>query len=334
MDDSVCVLGVDIGGTKTIVAVADADGEIIAQERINTPREQGPASVLGETTSALRRLVEQTGVLDIKAMGIGCGGPLDRERGMILTAPNLPGWENLDLSGYFEGVFDAPVYLDNDVNLMALGEARHGAGVGVDYMTYFNIGTGIGGGIVIGGRLYRGCGNAGEFGHQIILPDGPACTCGKRGCLESLCSGTSIARRTREYLQMAGNSASLILDLAGSMQAVTAHHVAGAARAGDELALRIWHETGTYLGLGVANVISILNPRLVVLGGGVMEAGALLLELVRRTVQDRAMNQLAADAEIVTGQLGDQAGIVGAISLALEGERDNDPSRAKWIALG
>ncbi len=333
MNDSLHVLGIDIGGTKTIVAIADNNGAIIAQDRINTPREQGPSVVLASIEKALRGLITRH-PLRITSIGIGCGGPLDRERGVILTAPNLPGWENLDLCEHFEGLFGVPAYLDNDVNLMALGEARYGAGIGVDYMTYFNIGTGIGGGIVIGERLYRGCGNAGEFGHQIILPDGPECTCGKHGCLESLCSGTAIARRAREYLQMPENSASLILSVARGIQAVTAHHIAEAARAGDELAQRIWRETGTYLGLGVANVISILNPRLVVLGGGVMEAGDLLMEPIRQTVQDRAMTQLAADAEIVTGRLGDQAGIVGAVSLALEGEHDEDPSRGKWIALG
>lgn len=308
--------GIDIGGTKTIVAVASDDGTIIAQERIDTPREQGPAKVLAEIESALRRLLQQTGVSDIEAICIGCGGPLDRERGIILTAPNLPGWENLDLCGYFHNTFNAPVFLDNDVNLMALGEAREGAGVGVDYMAYFNVGTGIGGGIIIGGKLYRGCGNAAEFGHQVILPDGPPCLCGKHGCLESLCSGTSIARRTREYL--VDNPDSLILELAGSMDRVTGHVVAQAAREGDSLALRIWRETGEYLGIGIANVINILNPRLVVLGGGVVEVGDLLLEPARQTAHDRAMTQLADDVTIVPGKLGNQAGIVGAIHLALE----------------
>lgn len=314
------LLGIDIGGTKTIVAVADNQGKIIAQERLNTPREQGPDAVLSAIEHALRRLLinHKPSAINhaITAIGIGCGGPLDRERGVILTAPNLPGWEDLDLCGYFRKAFDAPVYLDNDVNLMALGEAREGAGAGVDLMAYFNVGTGIGGGIVIDGKLYRGCGNAGEFGHQIIVPNGPPCTCGKHGCLESLCSGTSIGRRAREYL--ADHPDSLILKLAGGIDRVTGHEVAQAAREGDDLALRIWRETGEYLGLGIANVVSILNPRLVVLGGGVVDVGDLLLDPVRRTVRDRAMTQLAADVTIIPGKLGNQAGIVGAIHLAIE----------------
>lgn len=309
------VLGIDIGGTKTIVAVADDDGRIIAQERIDTPREEGPSAVLSAIEQSVRALLTHY-ALHITSVGIGCGGPLDRERGIILTAPNLPGWEGLNLAEYFRNAFGAPVVIDNDVNLMALAEARDGAGIGVDHIAYFNIGTGVGGGIVIGGKLYRGCGNAAEFGHQIILPDGPQCLCGKRGCLESLVSGTSIARRAKEYL--ADHPRSSILKLAGSLDAVTAEVIARAAFDGDDLARRIWLETGQYLGLGVANVINILNPRMVIVGGGVAEVRDLLLDPVRRTVRERAMTQLADDVRIVPGILGDQAGIIGAVRLAIE----------------
>lgn len=309
------VLGIDIGGTKTIVAIASEDAKIIAQERIDTPREQGPSAVLAAIVGSVRSLLTCHESC-VTAVGIGCGGPLDRERGAILFAPNLPGWENLDLVGHFSNAFRAPVSIDNDVNLMALGEAREGAGVGIDHIAYFNIGTGVGGGIVIGGDLYRGCGNAAEFGHQIILPDGPDCLCGKRGCLEALASGTSIARRAKERL--ADRPDSLILTIAGSLENVTARTIADAAAEGDDLALRIWRETGECLGIGVANVVNILNPRMVILGGGVTEVGDLLLDPVRHTVRERAMAQLADDVRIVRGTLGDQAGIIGAIHLAME----------------
>ena len=299
-------LGIDIGGTKTIIAVAGDDGNILAQDRISTPREQGPAAVLSAIERAARRLLDRSSLLtppssSLRAVGLGCGGPLDPQSGVILTVPNLPGWEDLPLADYFSKALGVPAYLDNDVNLAALAEARKGAGVGVDHLAYFNIGTGIGGGIVIGGKLYRGCGNAGEFGHQVILPDGPPCLCGKHGCLESLASGTSIARRARE-----------------SGLEATAEEVAQAARAGDELARRIMSETAEYLGLGVANVVNILNPRMVIMGGGVMKAADLLLDGIRKTVAARAMTRLAEDAAIVPGMLGDQAGIIGAILLAIE----------------
>lgn len=310
-------LGIDIGGTKTMVAVAGDDARIDAQARIDTPRDLGPGAVLSAIEAVLRRLIEETGADDIRAIGIGCGGPLDRIRGSILTAPNLPGWENLPLAGFFADAFGAPAYLDNDVTLAALGEAREGAGQGIDHFAYFNIGTGIGGGIIVDGKVYRGCGNAGEFGHQVILPDGPPCLCGKRGCLEALASGTSIGRRTRELLE--DDPGSLILQLAGSADRVTAEHAAKAAREGDPLALRVWAETGEYLGLGVANVVNILNPRKVILGGGVIaRSGDLLFDTIRRTVRDRGMTQLADDVEIIPAELGDQAGIVGAVRLAVE----------------
>lgn len=305
-------LGIDIGGTKTIVAFADDSGSIIVQQSLRTPRNQGPSAVLSEISRAAHALLinhKPSAISHPTAVGIGCGGPLDPDRGVILTAPNLPGWENLPLVDYFSNVFNAPAYLDNDVNLAALAEARKGAGIGVDHLAYFNIGTGIGGGIVIGGKLYRGCGNAGEFGHQVILPDGPPCLCGKHGCLESLASGTSIARRAKE-----------------SGLSLTAEEVAQAARAGDAIAARIMNETAEYLGLGVANVVNILNPRMVVLGGGVMKSADLLLDGIRRTVNERAMTQLANDVQIVPGILGDQAGITGALLIALEESTSHQPS--------
>ncbi len=314
------ILGIDIGGTKTIVAVANDSGEILSLERITTLREKGPERVLADIESALKSLVARTGTSqsDIRAMGIGCGGPLDRETGVILTAPNLPGWDNLPLAKHFEDIFSAPAFIDNDVNLMALGEARRGAGKGIDYSAYFNIGTGIGGGIIINGKVYRGCGNAGEFGHQIIIPDGPPCLCGRRGCLEALASGTSIARRAREYL--AENQSSFILNYAKDISSVSAENVAQAASDGDELALRIWSETGEYIGLGVANVVNILNPRLVIIGGGVSKAGDMLFQPIRETVRKRAMKQLVDDVTIVPGVLGDLAGVIGAIFMAIERE--------------
>jgi glucokinase len=313
------VLGIDIGGTKTIVAVADDAGRIIAQRRITMPGDRAPAAVLFMIEFALNALMQQSGIAlrDVEAIGIGCGGPLDRERGTILTAPNLPGWENLPLVDHFRKAFESPVYLDNDVTLAALGEAKEGAGAGVDHFAYFNIGTGIGGGIIIDGKVYRGCGNAGEFGHQVIVPDGPPCPCGKHGCLESLASGTSIARIARERVTLCPDS--LILRLAGDGESVTAERVARAARQKDPLAVNIMSETGGYLGLGVANVVSILNPRMVILGGGVIAgAGDLLLDGIRKTVRERAMTQLADDVEIIPAALGDQAGIIGAIHLALD----------------
>lgn len=312
------VLGIDIGGTKSIVAAADGDGHIISEAKISTPRDEGPEGVLAVIEFSLRQILHDEGLShrDVSAVGVGCGGPLDADRGVILTAPNLPGWDNFPIGEVLRRALSAPVYLDNDTNLAGLGEARRGAGGGVEHLAYFNIGTGIGGAILIGGRPYRGCGNAGEFGHQVILPDGPPCLCGRYGCLESLASGTSIARIAWE--QLFSRKESAIADIAGTIESITAVHVAEAARRGDPLALEIWRATGEYLGIGVANVVNILNPGRVILGGGVMQAADLLLDTVRHTVKERAMAPLA-DVEVVPGELGGRAGIIGAIHLALEG---------------
>jgi glucokinase len=313
-------LGVDIGGTKIITAIADGEGRVLCQENFHTPREGGPEAVLAAIETSFRCLMDTHNIpqSEVQGTGIGCGGPLDPYAGRIEKVVNLPGWEGLLLSQYFSDAFSAPAFLDNDVNLAALGEARRGAGINISNMAYLNVGTGIGGGIVIDGRLYRGNGNAAEFGHQIVLPNGPDCPCGNHGCLESLCSGTSIARRAREYLEQ--NPKSIILESAQEIERVTGAHVSHAARLDDELALKIWKETAKYLGIGVANIINILNPGRIVLGGGVvMKNIDLLFEPAKTVAIARAMPALARDTEIVTAELGEDAGVIGAICLAMEG---------------
>lgn len=314
--------GVDIGGTKLAVGVSDLCGRILSVVREPTDRSGGPDPVLRALERMLCRALDEAGRKlglasgrpALRAIGIGVGGPLDPERTVVLRAPNLPGWDNCPVKAFFEDAFGVPANMDNDASTAALGEARMGAGKGFSVVCYFTVSTGIGGGIVINGRLYRGASaSAGEFGHQIILPNGPLCLCGRRGCLEALASGTSIARRAREQLP----ADSMLLRMAdGDPNAITAAMVAEAARAGDAYSLRLWEETGYYLGIGVSNVINILNPDRVVLGGGVTKAGDLLFEPVRRTVAETAMRELAAVCEVVPAALGDNVGVAGAICLA------------------
>jgi len=302
-----------------MVAIARDEGSIIARDTLRTPNERGPMAVLSDIEYALKKLIAENKCDAIKGIGIACGGPLNPYKGTIIRIPNLPGWDGLELAPYFAKAFKAPAYLDNDVNIAALGESRVGAGLGLDYVAYLNVGTGVGGGIVINGKVYRGCGNAGEFGHQVILPDGPPCPCGKRGCLESLCSGTSIARRAREYLTLRQDG--MLVDLAGGdITKVTGEHVSQAARAGDYLAVRVMRETAECLGIGMANVINILNPRRFILGGGVMVKNMdLLFDRAAEVAKERAMTQLAKDVEIVPALLGEDAGLIGTIYLAREG---------------
>lgn len=297
------ILGIDIGGTKTIVGVADESGNLLTHKRIETPGALGPDISIGMIAAACDEVVAEAGVA-ISAIGIGCGGPLDPKTGALLQVPNLPGWEGIVLTDIFGRQLDAPAYIDNDANAACLGELKFGAGKGVDDFVYFTVSTGIGGGIVIGGKLYRGHGgNAAEFGHMKIIADGgPACTCGDHGCLESLASGTSIARIARER----------------GLSHASAESVAKASADGDKAAQDVWSEAMHYLGIGVANVVNAFNPRLVILGGGVTKAGDIFFDPVRRTVRERAMPPLAADVEVVPAANGDLTGLWGAVAVALE----------------
>ena len=312
------ILGFDIGGTKSIVGVADESGRVLAMRRLETRGALGPAQALDRMKAAAHDVVEEAGVR-VDVIGIGCGGPLDRRSGTLYTVPNLPGWEGICLTGEFGGEFGVPAYLENDANAAAMGEHLFGAGKGVDDFVFLIVGTGIGGGIIANGRIYRGYGeNAGEIGHHKIAPDGPRCPCGDRGCLESLASGTSIARIAREGL--ADHPDTILRQWTSSPEEVTAEMVARAAAGGDEFASDVWSQCMRNLGIGVANVVNILNPKLVILGGGVTKAGEMLFEPVRTVVKERAMPALAADVEIVPAANGDLMGLMGAFAVAVEAQ--------------
>jgi glucokinase len=314
------ILGFDIGGTKTMVGVAEESGKVLAMQRFETKGNLGPEQALSRMKEAARRVINEAGVTP-DVIGIGCGGPLDRKSGTLYTVPNLPGWEGICLTREFGDEFGVPAFLENDANAAAMGEHLFGAGKGVDDFVFLIVGTGIGGGIIANGRIYRGFGdNAGEIGHHKIIPEGPLCPCGDRGCLEALASGTSIARIAREQLDQKPET--LLWQWISSPEEVTAELVARAAGQGDSFASSIWQECMYHLGIGVANVVNILNPRLVILGGGVTKAGELLFEPVRRIVRERAMPALAADVEVVPAKNGDLVGLMGAFAVALENVRD------------
>lgn len=307
------ILGIDIGGTKTTVGVTDRYGKLLLHKRILTPNVLGPTVNIAMIIPAAHEVALTQGDR-VTAVGIGCGGPLDRKTGTLYKVSNLPGWEGICLTDIFSEEFRAPAYLDNDATAAALGEAKFGAGKGVDSFVYFTISTGIGGGIVIDGKPFRGAGeNAAEFGHMKISAEGPVCNCGDRGCLEAYASGTSIARIAREGLDAHPKST------LGPADEITAENVARAVANGDEYASEVWYGAMRILGLGVANVVNALNPRRVILGGGVTKAGDMFLTPVREVVKERAMQELARDVEIVLAANGDQTGLMGAIAVAIEG---------------
>ena len=311
------ILAIDIGGTKTTVGVY-LDGELRSRARAESQRFDSPLAYIDGMKAAAHEALRQAGGPTVDSIGIGCGGPLDRKAGKVLVVPNLPGWDNTPLTAIFGDEFGVPAYLDNDVTVAALAELTFGVGRGVENSVFINIGTGVGGGIVIGGRAYRGSGdNAGEFGHHKIVDDGPPCPCGDRGCLEALASGTGIARRAREVA--AALAPSQRPQWAAKPEAITGELVARQAGLSERLALQIWMEAMGYLGIGVANVVNILNPELVILGGGVADAGEqLVFEPVRKVVAERAMPALAKIVRIVPSALGENVGVLGAVALAME----------------
>ena len=313
------MLGLDIGGTKLAAGVVDSTGR--ARSFVVRPTGNGrdPDVVLADLISLGRRAVDDSRVpwSGIGAIGIGCGGPLDTERGVLVAPPHLAGWRDVPVTSIAERELGRPAYVENDATAAAAGEHRYGAGSGASNMVYLTISTGVGGGVVIDGRLYRGArGNGGELGHVTVDWNGRLCrSCGRRGCLEAYVSGTSIAERASETLPAASTLARL--------DRLTAADVAAAARAGDEHAAGVWAETTDALGCGLTSIVNLFEPEVVVLGGGVTRAGEQLLAPVRSQVARQAMAP-AGQAAIVTAALGDQVGVVGAASFVYErlGRRD------------
>ena len=319
------VVGIDIGGTKLATVVADSTGHILSKVRKPTLAERGPAYAIQSLFEMVRETVglanlEQS---EVSAIGVSCGGPLDTKTGVVYSPPNLPGWDALPLKARLESEFQMPVTIENDANASALAEYRFGGGRGYNALLYMTMSTGIGGGIVIDGHIYRGANDsAGEVGHQILLPDGPPCGCGKRGCLEALCSGPAIARRAQAAIHAqitdTKTSATTLLNLAdGHIEDVKSEHVLAAARTGDALSLQLINETAYYMGWGIANLVNILNPDIVLLGTIAIAAGDLLLNPIRETVSEFAMSRPAEAVKIAPAQLGETLGDLAAIALVV-----------------
>lgn len=306
------VAGIDIGGTKIALAVADLEGRIIEKARFPArTAERGPHAIMEEALAEIAHMLGKSGSC-LAAVGIGCAGPLDRKRGLILSPPNLPGWNEFPIVRLVEERLGVPALLDNDANAAALGEHRYGAGRGYEHLVYITQSTGIGGGVIVRGELVRGvCDGTGEVGHMTVLPDGPECGCGGRGCLEALCSGTALARRARERL--AAGAASSLSALSASE--VTAGAVAAAARAGDAVASQVWDEMIHYLAVGVGNLFNVLAPEAVVIGGGVSEVGEQLFGPLRERVRARVRMLPPEKINILQASLGGDSALHGAVIL-------------------
>lgn len=312
-------IGVDLGGTKIVAALVDATGAVQAKVRKETPANQGVSAVIKEICDAAREVMQAAGVghQEVSGVGVGAAGMTDSRKGVVILASNLQ-WKNVPLKRLVEERLGLPTFVDKDTNVAALGEQRCGAGQGVQHLLYVTVGTGVGGGIILNGEVYHGASEgAGEIGHIPLVPDGPRCGCGHDGCLETLASGPAMARRAMEAVRK-GHRSHIVELAGGDVEAISAEIIAEAARDGDALAQEIFEIAGEYLGLGIAIYININNPQLVIIGGGVAEAGDLLFNPIRETVRKRALPLSAETAKIVPAMLGEDAGVIGAAILALE----------------
>ncbi|HEY0969987.1 MAG TPA: ROK family protein [Gemmatimonadales bacterium] len=315
------ILGLDLGGTNMTAALMPEDGSrTIAVRSVQTHRELGADGVvermveLAESSIAAAQAEVGLGRHQIIGAGIGAPGPLDLAAGIVRVAPNL-GWRDFPLRQRIADALGMPTALDNDANCATLGEWWVGAARGARHVVGMTIGTGIGGGLILDGRIFHGVsGVAGEVGHTTIDANGRRCACGSYGCLEAYASGTAIAERAREAL--GSGEASLVLDMAdGDLTLITAQVVYDAADAGDVVALHIVRETAQFLGAGVANLLNTFNPEVVVIAGGVTKAGDSLFEPLRSEVKRRAFRSAVEACRIVPGELPGTAGVVGAVAM-------------------
>ncbi|WFE29502.1 ROK family glucokinase [Solwaraspora sp. WMMD791] len=308
-------IGVDIGGTKVAGGVVDPDGEVVAQTRHDTPAED-----VAKTRDVIVEVVlELAATHPVTAVGIGAAGWIDALRSTVLFAPNIA-WRNEPLRDYVSAAVNLPVTVENDANVAAWAEFRYGAARhATDSMVMFTVGTGIGGGIVYGGELIRGAhGIAAELGHMLAVPDGHLCGCGRHGCIEQYASGNALVRFARAGARQEPDRAGALLALAGGdAEAVTGPMVTAAARSGDPVSCEAFAQIGRWLGIGLADLAQILDPEVMVIGGGVVEAGDLLLGPAQRAYTEALAQRVRIPvAEVRAAELGNTAGVVGAADLA------------------
>jgi glucokinase len=312
------IVGVDLGGTQIRAALTDEEGSILRRISCPTLADEGLKPVMGRIKGAIYGVMGAIERKQLRGIGIVAPGPVALREGIVRGAPNLPGWKNVPLKALMEEEFGLPAVVGNDANLAALAEQRFGAGQGVADLIYITVSTGIGGGIIADNRLLLGAeGMAGEVGHQTIEAHGPRCKCGNIGCLEALAAGPAIARCARELVKTGIGMA--IADLVGGdLDKITAKVVNQAAQAGDPVAIELFRQAGFYIGVGIVNLLHLFNPGLIVIGGGVAQAGALLFEPIRATVRERAMASCYwENTPIVPATLGDDVGLLGAVALVL-----------------
>lgn len=305
------VAGIDIGGTKIAVALQDLNKVIVASKSFLTRVNISPFEMTENIETQIRQMLVETQT-EIAAVGIGCPGPIDIENGLVLSPTNLKKWADFPLVKIFSDKFNVPVIFDNDANAAALGEFYEGAGKDFKDILYVTISTGIGGAIILGGKIHHGIrASAGEIGHAIVQPDGEVCGCGTRGCLETIAAGHSIVRRMKEKLLESGAFFDGV-----EPDEMTAQTVIEAVRKGDAAAVEVWDETVKFLAIGIGNAITTVAPEAVIIGGGISLAGDVLFEPLRRQIGQNVKMLPIEKVEILPAMLGSESGVRGALILA------------------
>jgi len=314
------VLAVDLGGTHLRVAAIGADGAVTLRESIPTYADRGWEQVLDRMGALCNEIAAKAGIAPDAPIGVASPGPLDPRTGVVLFTPNLPGWLDVPLGPRLSELTGRPVRTSNDANCAALGEARFGAGKGLTDVVYLGLGTGIGGGLILGGRLYEGgFGMGAELGHVVVDMSGPRCHCGSAGCLEAYLAGWAIALEGH-FVGLTADGA-MMRELAQGEE-ITGRIVAQAANAGDPAAIAIYERAGRALGAAMGSFVNTFNPQATIIGGGAAVAGELLLGPARRALAQHAFKMLREPMEIRLATLGDDNGLIGAGALALDHWRD------------
>ncbi len=325
-NENTCTIGIDLGGSKIAVAQVDASGRVVRQRRLVTKVSEGPAAIQSEIVETVLDFQKRAGMRPI-GIGIGVAGQIDPVSGAVRFAPNL-NWRDVPIRDTLSDALGLPVFVTNDVRAAAWGEWFHGAGQGCDDLLCLFVGTGIGGGVVSGGRMLTGCSNtAGELGHITVDLHGPLCHCGNRGCLEAMAGGWAIARAAREAAEKdPGAGAALLRKVEGQAEEINAAIVAQAAHEGDPMALMLIGSATEALIAGAVGLINAFNPCRLILGGGVIEGLPELVNRVDRGVRQRALAAAGAPLQVLASQLRNEAGVIGAAVMAMRELTVKDPA--------
>jgi glucokinase len=309
-------LGIDIGGTKIETALVDSSGVILASHYRLIDPSKDPAKTIQDLLDSVQICYRESGK-NASAMGVGIAGQIDKINGIVRSSPNLPDWKDVSLGAALQSRLRIPVVINNDVRMITWGEWQHGAGQGVNDLVCLFVGTGVGGGVVSGGRLLAGQTNtAGELGHMTVVAGGRQCHCTNRGCLEAYCGGWAIAERAHNAVQANGTAGKTLIKLAGKLENISAVTVSQGYAQGDPLARKLVRSTARYLAAGLVSIVNAFNPQLIILGGSVIQGIPDLVILAEKGVRSMALPTPVKDLRITIATLGNKAGVIGAAAIA------------------